>query len=124
MADKKEINMEIGANIRRARERAGMTQERLSEKMQLGVKSLSAIERGVVGVSLTTLKKLCVLLSVSSDSLLFGNMERNDVQELTAKLERLTPKQFEIANDIFNSLLESFALGNDEQNKPPCKMSE
>ena len=101
-----------------------MTQERLSEKMQLGVKSLSAIERGVVGVSLTTLKKLCVLLSVSSDSLLFGNMERNDVQELTAKLERLTPKQFEIANDIFNSLLESFALGNDEQNKPPCKMSE
>lgn len=69
---KKELNAFIGENIRSERESAHMTQERLSERMGIGVKSLSAIERGVVGVSLSTLVKLCRILSVSSDALIFG----------------------------------------------------
>ena len=46
----------------------------------IGPKSLSAIERGTVGISLAALKRVCSALSVSSDSIIFGRTEENDVQ--------------------------------------------
>ena len=68
MKEKKPINLEIGQNVKQIRENAGLTQERLAELIGLGVKHLSAIECGAVGVSLATLKQLCVLLSVPADA--------------------------------------------------------
>ncbi|MDD3231567.1 MAG: helix-turn-helix transcriptional regulator, partial [Oscillospiraceae bacterium] len=75
MKEKKTINMEIGAQIQFAREKAGMTQERFGELVGLGTKSVSAIERGTVGISLSSMKKICQVLAVSSDTLLFGPAE-------------------------------------------------
>ena len=66
MQEKKQINIEIGARIKEEREKAGLTQERFSELIGLGPKSVSAFERGTVGISFTTLKKICQVLSVSS----------------------------------------------------------
>ena len=110
MKDKKEINVLVGANIKREREKAGYTQEKFSEMIGIGTKSLSAIERGTVGVSLTTLLRICKVLSISSGSLLLENTPKNDVQSLTERLERLSPEQFEIANEIICRLLKAFAL--------------
>ena len=107
---KKDINISVGSNIKRARERAGLTQEQLSELIGIGPKSLSAAERGAVGISLTTLQKLCHTLSVSSDMLLFGEGSQNDVKGLVSRLERLSPKQYEIARDVLLKLLEAFSL--------------
>ena len=61
MKEKKPINLEIGKNVKQVRENAGLTQECLAELIGLGVKHLSAIECGAVGVSLATLKQLCVM---------------------------------------------------------------
>ena len=72
MKEKKAINVEVGARIQRSRERAGLTQDALAERVGLEPKSISAIERGVVGASLTTLKGVCEALHISSDALLFG----------------------------------------------------
>ncbi len=114
MAGKKAINVEIGMNIKQERERAGLTQERLSELMGIGVKSLSAIERGTVGISLSALKRLCGILSVSSDALIFGSIETNDTAGLLARLERLTPAQFSLVCSAVNTTIEAFALGAPE----------
>lgn len=112
MQEKKEINVEIGARIKAEREKAGLTQERFSELIGLGTKSVSAFERGTVGISFVTLKKICQVLSVSSDSILFGQRdpEQNDVLELTARLERLSPEEYVIAREIIFKLLEAFSL--------------
>ena len=108
MKEKKAINVEVGARIQRSRERAGLTQDALAERVGLEPKSLSAIERGVVGASLSTLKAICVSLHVSSDTLLFGTGGENDPRALTAMLSRLTPRQFAIAEDMLKKLLEAF----------------
>lgn len=92
--------------------KAGYTQEQFSELVGIGTKSLSAIERGTVGVSLTTLLKICKVLSLSSNSLLFESTPKNDIQSITERLERLTPEQFEIANDVLCKLLKAFTLGD------------
>ena len=112
MQEKKQINIEICARIKDEREKAGLTQEKFSELIGLGPKSVSAFERGTVGISFTTLKKICQVLSVSSDQILFGQREENenDLSELSRRLERLSPRQYAIAEEIVLKLLEAFSL--------------
>lgn len=114
MSKKKEIDLLVGNNIKRERIRAGYTQDKFSELIGIGSKSLSAIERGTVGVSLSTLLRICNVLSVSSNSLLFENTQKNDVKAITERLERLTPEQFAIANDILCKVMEAFSVNSQE----------
>ena len=114
MLEKKEIDLLVGNNIKRERIKAGYTQEQFSERIGIGTKSLSAIERGTVGVSLTTLLKICNVLSISSNSLLFEDSQKNDVQSITERLERLTPEQFAIANDILCKVIEAFSVNGNK----------
>ena len=101
--------------IQRERERMGWTQEVFSEMIDMGEKNLSGIECGAKGVSISTLLKICNTLHVSSDTLLFENTPKNDVQNLTAQLERLSPEQFRIVSDVVYKLMEAFALGERQE---------
>ena len=75
MREKKDINIEIGGNIQVAREQAGYTQDTLSEMLGMTPNHLSAIERGASGISLEALQRLCRLLGVSADRIIFGTDE-------------------------------------------------
>ena len=110
MEDKKQINTLVGQNIKRERERAGYTQERFSELIGIGPKSLSAIERGMVGVSLALLLRITNLLSISTDTILLPAHDKNDVEDLTARLQKLSPRQYELARDLVYKLLECFTI--------------
>ncbi len=110
--NKKDVNIFIGSNIKRERELAGLTQDQFSDLLGIGTKSLSAIERGQIGISMHTLKKVCATLSISSDAIIFGEPPKNDVSLITRKLERLTPQQFKITNKMFSVLLSAFATND------------
>ncbi len=112
MREKKEINVNIGNRIKNARESAGLTQEKFAELVSLAPKNVSDIERGVVGISIGTLIRVCETLSVSSDDLLFGSPPCNDTSEVAKRLSLLAPYQFEIATAIINKLLEAFTSLN------------
>ena len=107
--EKKEINVKIGNQIRIARESAGLTQDRFAEMVSLATKNVSDIERGVVGISVGTLVRICETLSISSHSILFGETSGNDAHSISDRLSNLPPEQFEIAADIINKLFEAFA---------------
>ena len=109
MRDKKEINIQIGNKIKTARERAGLTQQEFGELVSLGTKNVSDIERGVAGITVSTLKRICEKLSISSDLILFGDNEKNDVAYLSEKLKRLTPEQFKIIETLLNQIFKMFA---------------
>ena len=66
-------NYYIGSNIRTARMRAALTQEKLSEMIGVTPQYLSDLERGLVGTSISTLIRICTELNVSSDFILFGS---------------------------------------------------
>ena len=114
MTEKEQLDLLVGSNIKRVRLEAGYTQEKFSELIGLGTKSLSAAERGTVGVSLNTLVRICRVLSISSDALLFESTPKNDVRSITERLERLSPEQLAIVNDVVCKLLEAFALQSGE----------
>lgn len=105
MKERKEINIFVGNQIHIARERAGLTQEQFGELVSLGPKNVSDIERGLVGISLSTLKRICEKLSIPSDWILFGDQEPNDVAYLTERLGHMSKSHFAAMNPIFNQLL-------------------
>ena len=117
MREKKPINIEIGRRIKKYREAAGLTQEVFSELIGLGVKHVSSIECGAVGVSLPTLKQVSVVLSIPADVLLFGEVDEveqhkriSELQLLFSRLSRLPPNKFSVVKDIVDKLLEAFAI--------------
>ena len=107
--EKKDLNVRIGNQIRIARESAGLTQDRFAELVSLATKNVSDIERGVVGISIGTLIRICETLSISSDSILFEEGTGNDAHSISERLSNLPPEQFEIACNIINKLFEAFA---------------
>lgn len=60
----------IGARIKAARERAGLTQEDLAAELEMSPTHISVLERGVKAPKLETLVKIANTLHVSTDTLL------------------------------------------------------
>ena len=85
----------IGARIREARLKKKLTQEQLAEKADIGFYYVGEIERGVKLPSLTVFIQIIEALGVTADSLLKDELTASPEfnNELTAKLEKLTPKQ-------------------------------
>jgi len=115
--EKKPINMEVGHNVKQSREEAGLTQEVFAEMIGLGVKHVSAIECGSVGVSLSTLRRISKVLSVPADAILFGTSDEtvrqeqySELQILVSRLSCLPPNKFRIVKEIIDRLLEALAI--------------
>ena len=112
MKEKKPINVEIGQNVKRVRESAGLTQESFAEMLGLGVKHVSAIECGAAGLSLATLQRICTVLSVPADMLLFGTTESESNERaaalsfITDRLSRLPDDRFWAVKEFLDKLLE------------------
>ncbi len=70
----------MGANIKKARQRDGLTQEDFAESIDVKPQYLSDLEHGLVGISFLTLVKICERLNVTVNYLVFGN-EDNDEYE-------------------------------------------
>lgn len=117
MKDKKPLNIEVGQNVKRCREEAGLTQEAFAELIGLGVKHVSAIECGSVGVSLSTLRRISKTLSISADTILFGTEDAveqqkqyRDLHVQIERLSRLPPNKFRMVKEILDRLLEALAV--------------
>ena len=110
MDNKKDLNILVGANIKREREKAGFTQDQFSELLGIGSKSLSSIERGVVGVSLPTLLRICDMLHISANVLLYEQTQKNDADSIALQLKMLSAEKFEIASDVMTNLIKAFSL--------------
>ena len=102
MREKKEINIQIGEQVRIAREQAKLTQEILAEKIEVSPQYISDLERGVVGIALPTLRRLCCVLGVSSDQILFGSHLQERGSMLANACSTLTDEQFAILIEIVN----------------------
>ena len=63
-----------------------------------------------MGISLSTLKKLCLTLGVSSDSILFGTGAETDLEALADRCRVLSKEQFSILTEIVEKYIEGVML--------------
>jgi len=84
------VKNEIGGRLKACRLAKGMTQEYLSEKVDIGTQSLSNIECGTRFFSIDVLLKLIDVLDVSADYILTGKHNINN--PITDALASMSPK--------------------------------
>ena len=85
------IKKQLGIKIKRLRQKRGLTQEQLAEKMEIATRTLSGIESGKNFVTSETLEKVFTVLNVTSTELF--------------ALDHIKPQEElvqEIVNDIQN----------------------
>ena len=92
------------ARIRKAREDAGYTREKFAELLDVSVSYLAEVERGRTNVSVKTLVKICNVLGLSADYVLFGENREADTL-LLEKIHRLDKKYLPLLTDLINDLL-------------------
>lgn len=91
--------------IRKAREDQGYTREKFAEKLDVSVSYMAELERGRTGISVKMLIKVCNLLGLSADYVLFGNERAEDAKRLDA-IHRINEKYLPVLDAVTTELLE------------------
>ena len=90
--------------IRKAREDMGYTREQFAEKLDVSVSYLAELERGRTGISVKLLTKVCGVLGLSADYVLFGS--RRDGDSLRAdKLRHIDSHYLPLLDKVIGELL-------------------
>ena len=99
---------EIGKRLRKKREHAGYTRERLGELCSLSPRFIANIELGDSTFSLDSLMVICRTLSCSSDYLLFGSESRDQAWDDTvAKIRHLDHRYEPEVGKILQGVIEA-----------------
>ena len=93
--------------IRKAREESGLTREQFAEKLDVSVSYLAELERGKTGISVKMLIKVCNVLGLSADYVLFGKSRDRDTL-LLDRIHRIDERYLPLLNSVVSELL---ALG-------------
>lgn len=92
----------IGQRLKTARLNKKMTQEVLSEQLDISVPFLSRIERGISHINLKRLMQICSLLDVSEEYILHGNFSSFECtsQNLIKTFNNLSVSDLKLLCDI------------------------
>ena len=91
--------------IRKAREDQGYTREKFAEKLDVSVSYMAELERGRTGISVKMLIKVCKLLGLSADYVLFGDERAEDTKRLDT-IRRIDKKYLPVLDAVTIELLE------------------
>ena len=109
MGENKVDKLIMGDRIREARKRLNLTQDQLSEKVNITLTYMSEIERGLKLPSMPLFIKLVEVLDVSADYLLRDTVSTRNLygdKVIGRKLERLSPKQRVALEALIDTYLE------------------
>ena len=117
--EKKEINVLVGEQIRLYRDKSGMSREQLGELMGVTPRFVADAELGFVGVSLTSLKKICEILGISADRLLWK--KDDSTVSLAEKLSHVDEQWIPLIENLIQKQLELIAAVEKKHSDTPSK---
>ena len=92
--------MEIGNRIFKKRKQMGLTQEALADKMNVSIQMISNLEHGNKAIKIENLIKISDILDVSTDYILKGTSEQREENDLSEKINLLTPDDYKMVQII------------------------
>lgn len=100
----------IGTRIRQARLAKNMTQEELSEKIDISVAFLSRVETGNSHINLKRLNQICGILEVSEGYLLNGASSNSETyldKEFSELLKKCSPDKQKLIYKLAKTIAEN-----------------
>lgn len=105
------INYEsIGKRIRKNRDRLGMTQETLAERVNVSIPHISRMENGSAKPSLQTLVDICNVLGITIDELMCDSLpavQRENIGLLTEVLAGCSKDELDMITDVVSAILQN-----------------
>lgn len=96
------VNM--GLRIAQRRKELRLTQEQLAEKIGVSLQTISCIELGKKAVRPENLANLCIRLDVTSDYILYGKRNEQQMHDTLKKLSSLKPEQYRVIQELIELL--------------------
>ena len=100
----------IGKRIQEFRKKKGMTQDELSEIIDISPHYLSALERGIYNIKLETLVKILNTLDISADEVFCDVVEKSSAvsaNRLSERLEALPTEEQERILAVVDTMINS-----------------
>lgn len=94
----------MGIRIAQRRKELKLTQEQLAEKMGVSLQTVSCIELGKKAVRPENLANLCSYLNISSDYILYGKRDSQQMTEVITKLSSLKPEEYQAVQALIELL--------------------
>lgn len=104
----KPLYLEIGARISQLRRKHKLTQAELSEQLNISVKHLSEVERGLVGLSIEKLVHLCDILDTDTEFIIRGNDITMHSTEIPDYIMEVLKSNDVKQKELFRDYLEMF----------------
>lgn len=96
--------IDMGIRIAQRRKELHLTQEQLAEKMGVSLQTVSCIELGKKAVRPENLANLCTCLNVTSDYVLYGKRNQQQMDDTVSKLSALTPEEYRVVQSMIELL--------------------
>ncbi len=90
--------------IRNAREDMGYTREKFAELLEVSVSYMAEVERGRTGISVKMLIKICKVLGLSADYILFGEVAGEDTLRMD-RIRRIDERYLPLLDKVMIELL-------------------
>lgn len=97
----------IGKRIRKQREFLGYTREEFAEKLDVTPKFCSDIELGLKGMSVQTLCRISSVLNLTTDYILFGKFNSNELNPAHALLLSCPEEKQQYLTEIIKAYLKA-----------------
>ncbi|WP_078765913.1 helix-turn-helix domain-containing protein [Eubacterium uniforme] len=88
-----------------------------AEKIGVTPQFISDVERAVVGISVPTLKKVCLTLGCSSDFLIFGKADSSYLSSITQKIQYMSEGQLKAAEQVIDIMADSIPKNDKDKDK-------
>ena len=95
----------IGKRIRKQREYLGYTREAFAEKIDVTPKFCSDLELGIKGMSVSTLRRIAMVLNLSVDYILFGTDADEQSPECVEMLRQCPKDKLKHLEEIIKAFI-------------------
>lgn len=96
--------LDMGARIAQRRKELRLTQEQIAEKMGVSLQTVSCIELGKKAVRPENLANLCLHLNVTSDYILYGKRNEQQMSDTILKLSKLPADEYQAIDSLISLL--------------------
>ena len=113
--DKKDLQVLIGSNLQRCRDKANLTQEQVAERVGISTSFYANLERGNRSMSIPVLLAVADVLHVSANTLLYSDDSKTRITNICNLLNGKPESLLITAEGILYALIEGFPIHQEDE---------